>query len=72
MEHMKPIGLLRLDGNIAENWRKWKQRWVLYAKPVEQIPKLRKLNARSSYTQSGKRLSKCMIPSPSQRQRRIR
>ena len=32
MEHVKPIGPLRLDGNIAENWRKWKQRWVLYAK----------------------------------------
>lgn len=32
MEHMKPIGPLRMDGNVAENWRKWKQRWVLYAK----------------------------------------
>ena len=32
MEHVKPIGPLRLDGNIAENWRKWKQRWVLNAK----------------------------------------
>ena len=32
MEHVKPIGPLRLDGNIAENWPKWKQRWVLYAK----------------------------------------
>jgi len=21
-----------MDGNIAENWRKWKQRWTLYAK----------------------------------------
>lgn len=32
MEHVKPIGPLRMDGNIAENWRKWKQRWTLYAK----------------------------------------
>ena len=32
MKHVKPIGPLRLDGNIAENWRKWKQRWVLNAK----------------------------------------
>ena len=32
MEHVKPIRPLRLDGNIVENWRKWKQRWVLYAK----------------------------------------
>lgn len=32
MEHVKPIGPLRMEGNIAENWRKWKQRWILYAK----------------------------------------
>ena len=32
MEHVKPIGPLRMDGNIAKNWRKWKQRWTLYAK----------------------------------------
>ena len=32
MQHVKPIGPLRLEGNIAENWRKWKQRWTLYAK----------------------------------------
>ena len=32
MEHMKPMGPLKLDGNTAENWRKWKLRWSLYAK----------------------------------------
>lgn len=32
MEHMKPMGPLKLEGNIAENWRKWKLRWSLYAK----------------------------------------
>ena len=32
MEHMKPIGPLKLDGNTAENWRKWKLRWSLYPK----------------------------------------
>ena len=32
MEHVKPIGPLRMDGNIAKNWRQWKQRWTLYAK----------------------------------------
>ena len=32
MEHVKPIRPLRLDGNIVENWRKWKERWVLHAK----------------------------------------
>ena len=32
MEHMKPMGLLKLDGNTAENWRKWKLQWSLYAK----------------------------------------
>ena len=29
---MKPMGPLKLEGNIAENWRKWKLRWSLYAK----------------------------------------
>ncbi|CAB3985329.1 Hypothetical predicted protein [Paramuricea clavata] len=32
MEHMKPMGPLKMDGNVAENWRKWRQRWNLYAK----------------------------------------
>jgi hypothetical protein len=32
MEHMKPMGPLKVDGNVAENWRKWRQRWNLYAK----------------------------------------
>lgn len=32
MEHVKPIGPSRMVGNIASNWQKWKQRWVLYAK----------------------------------------
>ena len=26
------MGPLKLEGNIAENWRKWKLRWSLYAK----------------------------------------
>ena len=29
---MKPMSPLKLEGNIAENWRKWKLRWSLYAK----------------------------------------
>ena len=29
---MKPMGPLKMDGNLAENLRKWKQRWSLYAK----------------------------------------
>ena len=32
MGHMKPMGPLKMDGNVAENWRKWRQRWNLYAK----------------------------------------
>ena len=32
MENMKPMGPLNMGGNVAENWRKWKQRWNLYAK----------------------------------------
>lgn len=32
MEHVKPIGPSRMVGNIASNWQRWKQRWVLYAK----------------------------------------
>ena len=35
MEHVKPIGPLQMEGNIALNWRKWKQRWALYAKASE-------------------------------------
>ena len=35
MEHVKPIGPLRMNGNVAENWLKWKQRWLLYAKASE-------------------------------------
>lgn len=31
MEHIKPIGPLKMDGNLAENWRRWKLRWNLYA-----------------------------------------
>ena len=29
---MKPMDPLKMDGNLTENWRKWKQRWSLYAK----------------------------------------
>lgn len=29
---MKPMGPLKMDGNLAENLRKWKQRLNLYAK----------------------------------------
>ena len=32
MENMKPMGPLNMGGNVAENWRKWKQRWNLYVK----------------------------------------
>ena len=32
MEHMKPMGPLKMDGNVDEHWRKWKQRFDLYAK----------------------------------------
>lgn len=32
MEHVKPIGPLRIEGNIALSWQKGKQRWALYAK----------------------------------------
>ena len=32
MKNMKPRGPLKMEGNLAENWRKCKQRWNLYAK----------------------------------------
>lgn len=32
MQNLKPLGPLKFDGNISENWRKWKQKWMLYAK----------------------------------------
>ena len=28
MGHVKPIGPLRIDGNVAESWSKWKQRYA--------------------------------------------
>ena len=28
---MKPMGPLKMDRNLAENWRKWRQRWIPYA-----------------------------------------
>ena len=32
MENLKPLNSLCLTGDIAENWRRWKQRWELYSK----------------------------------------
>lgn len=32
MQNLKPLGPLKLHGNISENWRRWKQKWALYAK----------------------------------------
>ena len=32
MENLKPLSALCLTGDIAENWRRWKQRWDLYSK----------------------------------------
>ena len=31
MDNMKALDNLCLSGDIAENWKKWKQRWTLYA-----------------------------------------
>ena len=32
MQNLKPPGPLALHGNISDNWRRWQQRWNLYAK----------------------------------------
>ena len=31
MNNLKPFGALNLNGDIAQNWRCWKQRWSLFA-----------------------------------------
>ena len=30
MDNLKPLDALNLNGDIAENWRCWKQRWNLF------------------------------------------
>nr|XP_047123474.1 uncharacterized protein LOC124806518 [Hydra vulgaris] len=30
MEQLRPLEAMNLNGNVSENWRKWKQRWNLY------------------------------------------
>ena len=30
VEHMKPPNILHLEGNLAENWRKWEQQFNLF------------------------------------------
>ena len=72
MEHMKPMGPLKMDGNLAENWRKWKQRWSLYARPVEPKRKTRGLSVRFSCIQSERKHWKSMILSPLPRRNKIK
>ena len=30
MDNLKPLDALNLNGDIAENWRRWNQRWSLF------------------------------------------
>ena len=30
MDNLKPLYALNVNGDIAENWRRWKQRWSLF------------------------------------------
>ena len=30
MDNLKPLDALNLNGDVAENWRRWKQRWSLF------------------------------------------
>ena len=30
MDNLKPLDALNLNGDIAENWKYWKQRWSLF------------------------------------------
>ena len=69
---MKPMGPLKMDGNLAENWRKWKQRWSLYARSVEPRRKTRGLSVRFSCIQSERKHWKSMILSPLPRRNKIK
>ena len=31
MDNLKPLDALNVTGDVAENWRRWKQRWNLYS-----------------------------------------
>ena len=50
MSLFKPPSTLNLEGNVADNWRKWKQRFQLYmeASGSTKTPKRRR-NISSSY-----------------------
>ncbi len=45
MDHFKPPTCLSLDGNIADNWRKWKQRYLLYSEAAELTEKTEDIQA---------------------------
>ena len=32
MENLKPLNAINMTGDVAEHWRRWKQRWALYSK----------------------------------------
>jgi hypothetical protein len=43
MENLKPPGPLSMEGNISENWKKWKQEFQFYLTATEMDKKCLKL-----------------------------
>jgi hypothetical protein len=39
MDHVKPPNALNLDGNLKENWKRWRQRFELYLKASGAVSK---------------------------------
>ena len=39
MDHFKPPNALNLDGNLKENWKRWRQRFELYLKASGAVSK---------------------------------
>ena len=43
MDQLKPPGSLTLQGNVSENWRKWRQKFQFYLEATEYSEKGKKL-----------------------------
>jgi hypothetical protein len=47
MDRLPALKPLRLDGNLAENWRRWKQRFELFMTATEASKKSGKIRTGS-------------------------
>ena len=35
MEHLRPPGHMKFEGNVADNWRRWEQQFTIYMQAAE-------------------------------------